>query len=145
MTEGVETPAEFAVGCSVRLRELSGEIFAVDPTYKVVVLKTLGADADLPDIAILNMDSVTEIVEATPRKTAPSEDSDQLPEVDPKRGIQREARAVRLAQQDAQRIGVGVSRRGQAVYDAISKTLPCHWDSKTIVVLDEVRAFARLS
>lgn len=82
----------------------------MDPTYKVVVLKTLGADGDLPNIAILNMDSVTEIVEATPRKTAPSEDSDQLPEVDPKRGIQREARAVRLAQQDAQRIGVGVSR-----------------------------------
>ncbi|KAJ2455717.1 hypothetical protein EV183_000564 [Coemansia sp. RSA 2336] len=50
----------------------------------------------------------------------------------------RKARALAQAKERAARIGVGVSSHAQAVFEALSKTLPCRWDQKRIVVLDEI-------
>ncbi|KAJ2848706.1 hypothetical protein IWW36_003130 [Coemansia brasiliensis] len=50
----------------------------------------------------------------------------------------RKARALAQAKERAARIGVGVSSHAQAVFEALSKTLPCRWDKKRIVVLDEI-------
>ena len=36
------------------------------------------------------------------------------------------------------RLGVGVSLQAQALYDTLSKTLPCRWQGTSIVVLGEV-------
>ncbi|XP_020551574.1 protein LSM12 homolog A [Sesamum indicum] len=51
----------------------------------------------------------------------------------------REESAIRQAEADAERIGVGVTAEAQSLFDALSKTLPVRWDKTTIVVMNEVR------
>lgn len=50
----------------------------------------------------------------------------------------REASAVRRSAEKAERTGDDVSDLGQAVFDALNKTLPCRWHGPHIIVLDEV-------
>ncbi|WFD33672.1 hypothetical protein MCUN1_000485 [Malassezia cuniculi] len=58
--------------------------------------------------------------------------------VDPAARTAREAYAVRKSMEKAERTGADVSELGQAVFDALSKTLPCRWHGTHIIVLDEV-------
>ncbi|KAJ0095030.1 hypothetical protein Patl1_16212 [Pistacia atlantica] len=51
----------------------------------------------------------------------------------------REELAVRQAEADAVRLGVGVTSEAQNIFDALSKTLPVRWDKTVIVVMNEVR------
>ncbi|KAA8915650.1 hypothetical protein TRICI_002202 [Trichomonascus ciferrii] len=51
----------------------------------------------------------------------------------------REQEAVKKARELRVTQGVGVTREGQMIFDAIYKTLPCRWHEKSIIVFDEVR------
>ncbi|KAL8111875.1 uncharacterized protein LOC141663596 [Apium graveolens] len=51
----------------------------------------------------------------------------------------KEQSAIRQAEIDSERIGVGVSPEAQSIFDALSKTLPVRWDKTVIVVMNEVR------
>lgn len=67
----------------------------------------------------------------------------KLPALDEARCRERLERAVQAAAARAAKVGVGVSRRAQAAFDALDKTLPCAWgesegDRGTIYVLGEV-------
>eukprot|EP00897_Mesotaenium_endlicherianum_P006978 jgi/Mesen1/6308/ME000325S05438 len=63
----------------------------------------------------------------------------QIPEVDLHVLQAREEAAIRQAETEAERIGVGVTVEAQDIFDALSKTLPVRWDKSAIVVMDEVR------
>ncbi|CAG7901897.1 unnamed protein product [Brassica rapa] len=51
----------------------------------------------------------------------------------------KEALAVRQAEADAERMGVGVTTEAQSIFDALSKTLPVQWENSDILVMKEVR------
>lgn len=51
----------------------------------------------------------------------------------------REDLAVRQAEVESERIGVGVTSEAQSLFDALHKTLPVRWDKTSIVVMDVVR------
>ncbi|KAG2190708.1 hypothetical protein INT46_002521 [Mucor plumbeus] len=50
----------------------------------------------------------------------------------------RESEALKGFQSQVSKIGVGVTKEGQDIFNALSKTLPCRWSKDTIVVLDEI-------
>jgi hypothetical protein len=62
----------------------------------------------------------------------------KLPAVDDARSAKRLEDAVRAAEADAERMGVGVTRQAQSLFDALSKTYPCRWRETTIAVMDSV-------
>ncbi len=102
----------------------------------MIIIQQPGSTPFHNNLKIIKESSIESVLEATVPSGKPL---DPLPPVDEKRGREREEKAVRAAELEAAKIGVGVTEEGQAVFDSLAKTLPCKWSDKTIVVLDEVR------
>lgn len=119
------------------VQDVSGVIFgcALDGPNKLIVLQQPGNTPFHSNIRIIKEDYIESVSECT----ADPEEQPDVPYVDERRCREREERAVRAAELDAAKIGIGVTEEGQAVFDSLAKTLPCKWQNKTIVVLDEVR------
>lgn len=52
--------------------------------------------------------------------------------------ISRENHAVKVERDRIARIGVGVSKEAQHIFDALSKTMPCTWNNDQILILGQV-------
>ena len=122
----------------VPLQNVSGVIFGCDSDgpERVMVVQQPGSTPFHTNLKIIKESYIESVSECTPPSDGPSE---PLPLVDEQRCRDREERAVRSAQLEAAKIGLGVTVQGQLVFDSLAKTLPCKWQDKTIVVLDEVR------
>lgn len=93
--------------------------------------------------------------------SAPVQSVDPLPLVDMQRCRDRESKALQVrlkddsnavwqcptiscehvqqaAQAEAAKTGIDVSTEAQQVFDALSKTMPCHWKQQKIIILNEV-------
>ncbi|RKP19926.1 hypothetical protein ROZALSC1DRAFT_28532 [Rozella allomycis CSF55] len=129
----------------------TGQIYAYDEFF--VVLDILFRKPDdvlnqpLPphvtpksDFIVLNSKSIIK----TERLKSPPYSDPRMLKAPPVRKLhaeklaEREAKEVYKRRIDASKKGVGVTTEAQKVFDALSKTLPCRWDNKSIVVMDEV-------
>ncbi|XP_073010252.1 uncharacterized protein [Typha latifolia] len=133
---------EFAIGCLLSIRttlgdEFDGQIITFDRASNIVVIQEGTSKAgSRKNIRLIKANYIKDF-------TVLGRGEDPL---DPKKcfvdlgGVQaREEAALRQAEIEAERIGVGVTAKAQSIFDALSKTLPVRWDKTDIVVMNEVR------
>ncbi len=97
------------------------------------VLVRAGAHNGVATLRLVNGACVAETLLDQP-PTAPIDT--EVPFIDKERLKKRAERALRQAELEYDRVSEGVSKEAQAIFEAISKTLPCRWqDMTTIVVL----------
>ncbi|KAI9169910.1 hypothetical protein LWI28_019376 [Acer negundo] len=139
--EGSSNVEDLAVGCLLSIKttlgdEFEGQIITFDRFSNILVLQEGLKSGPRRNIRLLKANYIKEF-----SYLGHGEDP-----LDAKKcyldlnALQaREELAVRKAEADAERIGVGVTIEAQGIFDALSKTLPVRWDKTVIVVMNEVR------
>ncbi|KAK7348690.1 hypothetical protein VNO80_23306 [Phaseolus coccineus] len=134
-------PEELAVGCLLSIRttlgdEFEGQVVTFDRPSNILVLQEASKHGPRRNIRLLKANYIKDF-------TFLGQAEDPL---DPTNcfldlaALQaREEVAIRQAEADAERIGVGVTSEAQSIFDALSKTLPVRWDKTVIVVMNDVR------
>ena len=116
--------------------KFSGEVFGYDEATGLVTVRAPGNIGGTHDVRIVKVDACTD-VKSIPPKT-PAKTDGAMPVVDDVRSKKREEENIKAAQARAANIGVGVTQEAQDIFDALARTLPCRWQDRNIVVMDEV-------
>lgn len=131
MAAAVES-ISWTVGNNVKLRtaqgeEVSGQVFAYDQPSSLLVLKEVGAHSGVNNIRIIKTSGVQAVIsDAKPDLPFDME----LPAVDLERCRKREEKALQQAEFDSSRVGEGVTKEAQAIFESLAKTMPCVWRGK---------------
>ncbi|KAI3795996.1 hypothetical protein L1987_38657 [Smallanthus sonchifolius] len=134
---------EFAVGCLLSIKttfgdEFEGQIITYDRPSNILVLQEglKSNSQSRRNIRLLKANYIKEF-----SFLGQSEDPLDLKKcfLDLNSLQSKEDAAVRQAEIDVERIGVGVTAEAQSIFDALSKTLPVRWDKTVIMVMNEVR------
>ncbi|PNH04763.1 Protein LSM12 A [Tetrabaena socialis] len=115
--------------------EVSGCVFAFDTASNLLIIKENGSHLGVSNLRLLKANSVQEVLSSV----KPERPFDlELPAVDLERCRKREEKALQQAELESARVGQGVTKEAQAIFDALVKTMPCVWRGKVIVVLESV-------
>jgi len=134
---------DFAVGCLLSIKttlgeEFEGQVITFDRPSNILVLQEglKSGSGTRRNIRLLKANYIKEFA-----FLGHGEDPLDLKKcyLDLNTLQSREESAIRQAELDAERIGVGVTMEAQSIFDALSKTLPVRWDKTVIVVMNEVR------
>ncbi|XP_026381789.1 uncharacterized protein LOC113276401 [Papaver somniferum] len=132
---------EFGIGWFLSIKttlgdEFEGQIITFDKASNILVLQEGSKTGPRRNIRLLKANHIKEF-------TLLGQGEDPLDinncYVDLNSVQAKEESAIRQAEVEAERIGVGVSNEAQIIFDALSKTLPVRWDKTAIVVMNEVR------
>eukprot|EP00798_Chlamydomonas_sp_ICE-L_P016063 gene16063-22201_t len=140
MTAVGSAKRDWHVGNNVSLRtdfgeEATGTVLAFDRVTDILVLKETGAFNNVSNIRFIKAARISKVLKDF---KPPNYVEEPLPQVDIEKCGRREERALKVAELEASRVGLGVTKEAQAVFDALHKTMPCTWMGKSILVLGEV-------
>jgi len=105
-----------------------GEVFAIDPDTKTIVLKTEST------YVVINSNLIAQLHGDFSTVKTP-----QIAElgISPSAIQKREMIALKQTEKNIEALNNNVSSDIQALYDRMSLLYPCRWDNVTIVILDE--------
>ncbi|XP_062159511.1 uncharacterized protein LOC133866868 [Alnus glutinosa] len=139
--DGSTNPEDFVVGCVLSIKttlgdEFEGQVIAFDRYSNILVLQEGSKQGPRRNIRLLKATYIKEF-----SLLSQAEDPLDIKKcyLDLNSLQAREDLAIRQAEAEAERIGVGVTSEAQNLFDALSKTLPVRWDKTAIVVMNEVR------
>ncbi|XP_071927178.1 uncharacterized protein [Coffea arabica] len=141
--EAHNSSEDFAVGCILSIKtnlgeEFQGQVLTFDRSSNILVLQEGLNSGSRPkrNIRLLKANYIKEFT-----FLGQGEDPLDLKKcfIDLNNLQAREDSAIRQAELEAERFGIGVTAEAQSIFDALSKTLPVRWDKTTIVVMNEVR------
>ncbi|KAH8949901.1 hypothetical protein BDL97_10G056600 [Sphagnum fallax] len=131
---------EYVVGCRLAIKTTFGEaiegaVLAYDNSSKIVVIQE-GSSGPRQNLRFLKVNYVKDVM-----LLGQAEEQFELknPYLDMTSLRNREEAAIRQAEAEAERFGVGVTQEAQDIFDALSKTLPVRWEKTAILVMNEVR------
>ncbi|WOG88782.1 hypothetical protein DCAR_0208017 [Daucus carota subsp. sativus] len=148
MTTGVGEE-EIAVGCILAIKttlgdEFEGQVLTFDRVSNILVLQdsvpaagVLKSSNGRRNIRMLKANFIKEVTFLGQADEDPLDVNKCFLDLNTLHS--KELSAIRQAEIDSERIGVGVTPEAQSIFDALSKTLPVRWDKTVIVVMNEVR------
>lgn len=132
---------------------IEGQIFTYDETTDIVVLQSPAANGQSArgakhDFHFLKVSALKDVsVISGPGSQSPSSPASAsdagaglvpIGNLNIDKVVQRENIAVRQERERIARIGVGVTKEAQHIFDALAKTLPCVWNNEQIIILGQV-------
>ncbi|KAA1111666.1 hypothetical protein PGT21_007788 [Puccinia graminis f. sp. tritici] len=122
-----------------------GMIWCYDPIPGVVILQCPGNSKGCHTYRMIKVNQIKDLQVGSLLEPLPPNPSGLIPKIlEPVRPIHvtaiamREAQAVAADDAKRARIGHGVSRWAQEIFDALGKTLPVRWHQTSIIILDDV-------
>jgi len=137
-------PLEWIIGVKVRIKtsvgeEVEGEIFSYDTTTNCVVLIQHQTHSTLKKSYRILKTSFVKEVQYLGRVDNQDSANFEFTPINIQKIRSKEDSSLHALRDEASRIGVGVTKEAQEIFDALAKTLPCHWNQDTIIVLEEVK------
>ncbi|KAF8039951.1 hypothetical protein BT93_B2232 [Corymbia citriodora subsp. variegata] len=132
---------DFAIGCFLSIQttfgdEFEAQVVAFDAPSNILVLQEGSKAGSRRNLRLLKADYIKHFTFLRHGED-PLDPSKCYIDLGALRA--REQSALRQAEAEAEKIGVGVTSEAQSIFDALSKTLPVRWDKSIIVVMNEVR------
>ncbi|PRQ30947.1 putative Anticodon-binding domain-containing protein [Rosa chinensis] len=132
---------ELAVGCFVSIKttlgdDFQGQVITFDCPSNILILQEGLKGGPKRNIRLLKANYIKEL-SYLGQAEDPLDIKNCYLDLNSLRA--REESAIRQAEAECERIGVGVTSQAQNIFDALSKTLPVRWDKTVIVVMNEVR------
>ena len=134
--DSISSPSSL-IGSEVSIKtthgdEIKGEVFHYDTKSNSITLKEK-AEKPKKTFRVVNINFIGDITKINSSSTPVNFD---LPLVNMDKVKLFEQKSLKTAAQQATKIGVGVSKEAQQLFDALSKTYRCAWKGKNILMID---------